>query len=293
VIPEEQMRGRGRGGVGRTLLLWALAAIAILPFVEVVWLGRKPRQSVDRAFGVLSRRLPEHEARRKIEVDPRPLRAAAINSGIVGAVCSVACVVFCSMAGYAFAKKRFQGRALLFDLVLAWMALPPVLLMMPVFRISVFAGLYDTLLAVILPSCVSGFGIFYMRYAISSVPDSLIDAGRVDGLSELGVVFRLVIPSIWRSVVTLGALHFLTVWGAFTLPHAVVSSHDTYTVAVLLGRLVHDFQGLMWNDIMIVVGAALMPVFVVYVLFNRWLTRGITAIGDRRMRGEQNVRSTA
>jgi ABC-type glycerol-3-phosphate transport system permease component len=273
---------RRRGGAGRTLLLWLLAVFALLPFVEVIWLGHKPRRSVNKSFRALSRKLPEHEARRKIAVDPRPLRVAAVNSAVAGVVCTAVCVVVSSMAGYAFAKKRFRGRALLFDLVLAWMALPPALLMMPVFRMSVVAGVYDTLLAVILPFCVTAFGIFYMRYAVSGVPDSLIDAGRVDGLSEAGVVFRVVLPSIRPSVVTLAALQFLAVWGAFTLPHAVVASHEQYTVAILLGRLVHDFHGLMWNDLMVVVAASLIPVVVVFVLFNRRIMQGLAAIGDER-----------
>ena len=168
-------------------LVWLYVLAALLPFAQMIWTAQKPRDRVDRSYEYLRLlHVPEREVAQKVAIDARPLRVAAINSTIVSSACAVLSVVFCSMAGYAFAKKRFRGRTVLFDLVLAWMALPTAILMMPLFRLTVVLGIYDTLLALILPFCVTGFGIFYMRYAISSVPDCLIDSARVDGLSELG-----------------------------------------------------------------------------------------------------------
>jgi ABC-type glycerol-3-phosphate transport system permease component len=263
-------------------LVWVYVLAALLPFAQMIWTAQKPRERVDDSYYYLSIRMPEHEVAKKIEIDPRPLRIAAINSTIVSSACAVLGVVFCSMAGYAFAKKRFRGRTVLFDLVLAWMALPTAILMMPLFRLTVGLGIYDTLLALILPFCVTGFGIFYMRYAITSVPDSLIDSARVDGLSEFGALFRVVLPSIWRSVLILGVIQFITSWNLFVLPHAVVASHENYTVSILLGRIMSDFQGLMWSDIMKVVIAALVPIGLIYVVLSRWVIRGYTSVGDER-----------
>lgn len=270
------------GGKWCVVLVWLIALVMLLPFVQTVWLAQKHRRSIDRGYHHLAKHLPEHEVRRKIRVDPRPLRVALINSIIVSAACSFLSVVIASMAGYAFAKKRFRGKALLFDLVLAAMALPAAILMVPLFRLTVAMHIYDTMAGLILPFAVTGFGIFYMRYAISAVPDDLVHCARLDGLSEVGTLFRIVLPAIWPSVGTLAVLQFIASWNSFVLPHAIIASPENYTIGILLGRLMHDFRGLMWNDIMIVVIAGLVPVLVIFLVFNRWVLRGATAIGDDR-----------
>jgi ABC-type glycerol-3-phosphate transport system permease component len=251
---------------------------------QMVWTASKPRSRVDAAYYYLleHKSLPEAEVRRKIEIDPRPLRRALTNSLVVSVTCAVTGVVISTLAGYAFAKRRFLGRAALFDLVLASMAVPAVVLMMPVFRLTVQTGIYDTLAALILPFCVTGFGILFMRYTLSAVPDSLVESARLDGLSEVGALFRVVLPSVWPSVLTLGVLQFLSTWNAFVLPDAVLATPDRYTVSVLLGRMMSEFRGLMWNDIMVVVIAGVVPVLAAFLLFRRPVLRGLRAMGEER-----------
>lgn len=278
----QETSGRRRCGGWRAVLAWFLALVVLLPFAQAVYTAQKSRERADTAYGYLSQRLPGPELRQKFEIDPRPLRLAARNSVVVSVAATAVGVVVSALAGYAFAKKQFAAKAALFDLVLASMALPPAILMMPLFRLSVSLGLYDTLLGVMLPACVTGFGIFYMRHVISAVPDSLVEAARLDGLSELGALFRVVIPSVWPSVGTLAVLQFIGNWNSFVIPHAVVTSARNYTVAILLGRIMSDYRGLMWNDIMVVVVAAIVPVAVMFVVFNRWVLRGLVAIGEER-----------
>lgn len=270
------------GGKWLVILAWLLAAVMLLPFVQTVWLAQKSRESIDRGYHHLAQLMPEHEVRRKTSVDPRPLRLALVNSVVVSSTCSLLAVVIASMAGYAFAKKRFRGKTLLFDLVLTTMAVPAAILMVPLFQLTIALRIYDTMAGLILPFAVTGFGIFYMRYAISSVPDDVIDSARLDGLSEFGALFRVVLPAIWPSVVTLAALQFIASWNSFVLPHAVIASPKNYTIGILVGRLISDFRELMWNDIMIVVIAAIVPVLFIFLIFHRWLLRGVTAIGDVR-----------
>jgi ABC-type glycerol-3-phosphate transport system permease component len=280
-VPEKR-----NGGRRLAILAWLLAAIMLLPFFQVVWLAQKSRESVDRGYHHLATLLPEREARRKIRVDARPLRLAAVNSIVVSSVSSVLAVVIASMAGYAFAKKRFPGKTLFFDLVLTAMAVPAAILMVPLFRLTIALRIYDTMAGLILPFAVTGFGIFFMRYAISAVPDNVIHSARLDGLSEFGALFRVVLPAIWPSVVTLALLQFIASWNSFVLPHAVIASPENYTIGILLGRLISDFRGLMWNDIMIVVIAALVPILLIFLVFHRWILRGATAIGDVRSSGQ-------
>ncbi len=274
----------GKRGTWRSILVWLFALIALVPFVQMFYVAQKPRHLVDDAYYHLSqaRQLPESEVRRKIEVDARPLRRAAVNSIAVSTVCSLLCVPTCLMAGYAFARRRFRGKGFLFTLVLLSLAVPPAILMMPIFRLAVGLRIYDTLLALILPFSVSGMGIVYMRWAISSVPESVLDAARLDGLSEAGILFRIVVPAIWPSVGTLAVLQFIVSWNAFVLPDVLVQSQENYTVAVLLGRLMTEFRNLMWNDVMVVVTAGVLPMLVLFAVFHRWVLAGLTAIGDER-----------
>ena len=272
------------GGKWLVVLACVLAAVMLLPFIQTVWLSQKSRRSIDRGYHHLAQLMPEQEVSRKISIDPRPLRVALTNSIVVSTTCALLAVVIASMAGYAFAKKQFRGKTLLFDLVLTSMAVPAVILMAPLYRLTVALRIYDTMAGLILPFAVTGFGIFYMRYAISSVSDDVIDSARLDGLSELGALFRVVLPSIWPSVVTLAVLQFIANWNSFVLPHAVIASPRNYTIGILLGRLMGDYGGLMWNDIMIVVIAAIVPILLIFLAFHRWLLRGATAVGDVRAR---------
>ena len=277
---------RPAGNKWFVVLAWVLAAVMLVPFIQTLWLAQKSRRSIDRGYHHLAQLLPEQEVSRKISVDARPLRLAVANSIVVSSACSLLAVIIASMAGYAFAKKRFRGKTFLFDLVLTSMAVPAAILMVPLFRLTIALRIYDTMAALILPFAVTGFGIFYMRYAISSVPDDVIDSARLDGLSEFGALFRVVLPAIWPSVVTLAVLQFIASWNSFVLPHAVIASPKNYTIGILVGRLMSDYGGLMWNDIMIVVIAAILPVLLIFIVFHRWLLRGATAIGDVRSSGE-------
>ena len=269
-----------------SVLIWLLALITVLPLALMAWTASKPRDRVDESYRYLAQHLPESEVLRKFEIPERPLQTALLNSTVVSLISAILCVTLASLAGYAFAKRRFPGRNFLFDLVIVSMSVPAVILMMPLFRLTVALRIYDTLLALILPFAVTGFGILYMRSVISSVPDSVIESGRLDGLTEFGVLFRLVIPQVWPSVITLAVLNFITSWGSFVLPHALIASPEHYTASILLGRLMFDYGGLMWNDIMIVVIAAILPVLLIYAAFSRSVLKGLTFIGEERLDDE-------
>lgn len=259
---------KARVDIKSTALIWLFAGIAILPFVHTAWLSMRTRGEVDASYSYLERRMSDPEIERKIMIPPRPLRVALINSTIVSTICAITSVLLGAMAGYAFAKKKFPFKRLLFYLVVVTMAMPPVILMTPLFRMAVSLQLYDTLAILILPFSVTGFSIFYMRTVIATVPESMVDSARMDGLGDFGLVFRVIMPAVWPSVVVLGVLSFLMSWNMFVLPHALIGSSENYTISILLGRLMHDFVGLMWNDIMIVVIAAAVPALLLFLAFS-------------------------
>ena len=269
---------RKHAGLFQSGVIWFLALVALLPFVQIVWIAQKPRSHVDASWYYLSQKMPAREVEQKIEIDARPLRVALRNSVIVSTTCALLGICLSLFAGYAFAKKSFPGKGFLFDLVVVSMALPPAMLMMPLFRISIMLRLYDTFAALILPAAVTGFGIFYMRLILSSVPDSIIHSARLDGLSETKLLLRIVVPMIWPAILTLGVMQFIITWNSFIIPHTLIASPSNYTASVLLGRLLSDYRGLMWNDIMIVVAAAIVPVAIIFAACNRVLIRNLADV---------------
>ena len=202
-----------------------------------------------------------------------------LNSAVVATVVTAGNLVFCSMLGYALAKLRFGGRNLLFLLVMATLMVPGMVTFVPLFVLVTNLGLQNSYPGLILPFLVSPFGVFLMRQFFQSLPDDLIDAGRVDGASELGIFARIMLPLTRPALATLGILTFLGSWNNFLWPLVVAQTEDKYTLPVALalyatGQNAQRYGLLMAGAVVVVV-----PVLVVFVIFQRHVTKGIAMTG--------------
>lgn len=185
-------------------------------------------------------------------------------------------VLFDSMAGYAFACKEFTGRGLLFWFVLGTMMVPGQILIVPLFLLMRTMGLVDTLTAVILPGLSSPFGIFMMRQFMRNLPRDLLDAARIDGCSELGIFWRIVVPLSAPAMATLSIFVFMSTWNAFMWPLVVLFNSDRYTLAVGLATL----QGKHTIDYgLLMAGASVtaLPMIIAFLLMSRYVVRGLSA----------------
>jgi multiple sugar transport system permease protein len=203
------------------------------------------------------------------------------NSVIIATVTTAGILLTSLMAGYAFAKYRFHGRNLLFSVLIATMFLPPIVTLIPLYRIVGSLGLNATLAGVILPNLANAFGIFLMRQFIAGVPDDLIDAARMDGASEMRILFSIVAPTVTPAIAALALFAFVYHWNSYLWPLTVLQGNgDQYPIVISLSRLLSYNRGAM-NTNLVMAGAtlAVLPPLVLFVFLQRFFVDSIVGSG--------------
>ena len=186
-------------------------------------------------------------------------------------------LLFCSMAGYAFALMEFRFKNALFTLVMATMLLPSFMNMIPTFLIMDALGWIDQHRALYIPGAASAFGIFLMRqFAAASVPKDLIEAARLDGCGEFGIYWRIVLPLMKPALGTLGLVSFIASWNNFIGPLVVMRNADNYTLPLAL-RSLQSPVNTEWGALMTGSAIATLPLLVLFVLCSRQLIAGLTS----------------
>ncbi len=203
------------------------------------------------------------------------------NSAIIATTATLGILVTSLMAGYAFAKYRFRGRDLLFAAMISTMFLPPIVTLIPLYRMVFYLHLNASLAGVIVPNLANAFGIFLMRQFIAGVPDDLIDAARVDGASELRIVFTIVAPSVAPAIAALALFAFVYHWNTYLWPLTVLQGNTAdYPIVLSLGRLLSYNRGAM-NTNLVMAGAtlAVLPPLVLFVFLQRFFVDSIVSAG--------------
>ncbi len=186
-------------------------------------------------------------------------------------------LLFCSMGGYAFAMFEFRFKKVLFLLVMGTMLLPSFLGMIPTFMIMDAFGWIDQPRALYIPGAASAFGIFLMRqFVSSSIPRELIEAARMDGCSELGIYWRIVLPLLKPALGTLGLITFIASWNNFIGPLIVMRSPEMYTLPLAL-RSMQSPVNTEWGAVMAGSAIATLPLLVLFAISSRRLIDGLTA----------------
>ncbi|MEY3251225.1 MAG: hypothetical protein RL227_198 [Pseudomonadota bacterium] len=186
-------------------------------------------------------------------------------------------LLFCSMAGYAFALMEFRFKKALFVLVMTTMLLPSFMNMIPSFLIMDWLGWIDTHRALYIPGAASAFGIFLMRqFALTAVPKELIEAARMDGCGEMGIYWRIVLPLLRPALGTLGLITFIASWNNFIGPLIVMRSADNYTLPLAL-RSLQTTMNTEWGALMTGSAIATIPLLLLFAVSSRQLIAGLTA----------------
>jgi multiple sugar transport system permease protein len=186
-------------------------------------------------------------------------------------------LLFCSMGGYAFALFEFRFKGALFSFVLGTMLLPSFMNMIPTFMLMDALGWIDQPRALYLPGAASAFGIFLMRQFIASaVPRDLVEAARMDGCSELGIYWRIVLPLLKPALGTLGLIAFIASWNNFIGPLVVMRSPDMYTLPLAL-RSLQSPVDTEWGALMAGSAIATLPLLLLFAVSSRQLIAGLTA----------------
>jgi multiple sugar transport system permease protein len=201
-----------------------------------------------------------------------------VNSTIVAVSAVVGNILFCSLAGYAFARIRFFGRWLLFAVMLATIMVPFQVVMIPTLLIVRDLGLSDTIGALIVPNLITPIGIFMLRQFFLTLPVELEEAARMDGASRLGVLFKVVLPNAKPVLATLSVITFLWSWNDFLWPLIAISSPDQMTLQLGLA----SFQGAhqtKWPILMAGTLLSQIPMIAVFLAAQRYFVRSLAYAG--------------
>jgi len=201
------------------------------------------------------------------------------NSSVIALAVTVGNLVFCPMLGYALAKLQWRGKRVIMGLVLATLMVPGGITLIPNFILMSSLGLVNSYPGLILPFLAGPFGVFLMRQFMFGVPNELLEAARMDGANEFRVYWAIVVPIAMPVLATLGILTFLGSWNSFIYPLVMATEPQMYTLPVALatfatGQYQADHGMLMAGSVVLVV-----PVLIVFVVFQRWITEGIATTG--------------
>lgn len=209
-----------------------------------------------------------------------PLVQFYANSLITVTAVTLGYLFFSSLAGYVFAKGRFPFRGPLFLLFLMTLFIPFPMQMIPLYLLIKDLGLSNSLAGLVVPFLVGGFGIFFMRQAMQSIPDDLVDAARLDGAREFRIYRTIMLPLCGPALVTLAVISVLWRWNDVLWPLLVNSNRNLYTVTQGLAIAGRD-QGIFTGVAMATAAMAILPVLIAYIIFQRWIIRGIATTGTR------------
>jgi len=203
------------------------------------------------------------------------------NSFAVAVVVTAGNIVFCVMVAYVLARRRNLASRLMFVSVVVVMMIPVHIVIIPLYKLCIEAGIYDTYWALILPWLVNPIGIFLARQYIETLPPSMEEAARIDGASEFRILFTIVMPLCRPALAVLGVLVFITNWNSFLFPFILTSSESLRTLPVALA-LLQGHQAIDWQHLMAGSVVAVLPILVVFLLMQKQIVSGITAGGIKQ-----------
>lgn len=265
----------------RWLVVILVGGGALSVFFPLFWMAATSFKTMPEIQRVPLRILPDHwtNLANYREVFARqPFGRFLLNSALIASVSATSSLVVSSLAGYGFAKFRFPGRDVLFFAIIGILMVPFQSVVVPLYLWVSRLGFLDSYLGLLAPDLVSVFGVFLMRQAIEVVPTDYVDAARIDGSSELGIFWRVILPSVKPALATLVILKFMFTWNELFWPLVVVNS--TAMKVVTMGLV--SFQNIYFVEYNLLTAAALvsiLPIVAIFLFFQKWVVQGVVMSG--------------
>ena len=256
--------------VGTYALLSAIALVMLLP---LLWLVSTAFKSPDEnIFAFPPQFIPAAPTLGNFVTvwQQNPFGRYFVNSTIVAVLTVGLNLLFCSLAAYPLARLRFLGREVLFAIIVATILIPFQIVMIPLYVLAVQLGLRNSYLGLIFPFIASAFGIFLMRQAFLGVPKELEEAARIDGCSELGIWWNVMISSTRPALVTLAIFVFIGAWSDFLWPLILLDRPEYYTLPLGVAKLAGSFS-LDWRLIAAGSVISILPVLIFFVAMQRYI----------------------
>lgn len=260
------------------LLLGIIALVMLLPLVWLVSTAFKsPAEDI---FQFPPQFLPAQPTIANfIEVwQTNPFGRYLFNSTLVALLTVGLNLLFCSLAAYPLARLDFRGRNALFTLIVSTILIPFQIVMIPLYILTVQLGLRNSYLGLIFPAIASAFGIFLLRQAFQGVPKELEEAARMDGCSELGIWWFVMLPSIRPALVTLAIFVFIGAWSDFLWPLIILDQPEYYTLPLGVAKLAGAFS-LDWRLIAAGSVISIAPILLFFLVMQRYIVPTETGSG--------------
>ncbi len=203
-----------------------------------------------------------------------------LNSAIVAIATTASGLFFCSLIGYTLTRMRFPGRQLIFILILSTLMVPTEMLVIPWFVMSSDYGWVNTFWGIAFPGLMPAFGVFLMRQFFQTLPQDVFDAARMDGMSEFGLFWFIGMPLVRPALAALGIFAFIGNWNAFLWPLIIAKSNSMRTIPVGVA-LFSGEAGTAWNLIMAASALAIIPVLIVFFVFQKQIIEGFALTGSK------------
>jgi len=261
----------------RYILLFIGVIVFGYPFLWMITASLKPEMEIGSLSLWSSNFLFDNY---RFVLDTIPITRAFLNSMIVSLSVTVSVLVFGSMVGFALSKMRFIGRELLFLIILFTMMIPFQITLIPQYILMVWLGWTDSYLGLIAPSLMTAFSVLLFRQFFLSIPQSLIDAARVDGCTNLRILFRIVWPLSRPVIVTVGIITFMTIWNDVLWPIIVIRERTLMTMPQIVTLFVTGGEAEARLGPMLASATLLaLPVIVAYSFFQRYFIESMATSG--------------
>lgn len=259
----------------------ALGILALLMLFPLIWLVSTSLKSpTENIFQFPPQLIPTQPTFQNFVTvwQTNPFGRYLFNSTLIAVLSVGLNLLFCSLAAYPLARLDFRGRDLMFAGIVSTIMIPFQIVMIPLYILTVQLGLRNTYLGIILPSIASAFGIFLLRQAFQGVPKELEEAARMDGCSELGLWWFVMLPAIRPALVTLAIFVFIGSWSDFLWPLIIIQDQELYTLPVGVAMLAGTFS-LDWRLIAAGSVLSIAPVLLFFLLLQQYIVPTDTASG--------------
>ncbi|BAY45323.1 binding-protein-dependent transport systems inner membrane component [Scytonema sp. HK-05] len=258
-----------------------LGAVALVTLFPLFWLiSTALKSSTENIFQFPPQLLPSQPTIENfVNVwQTNPFGQYLFNSTFVAVLTVCLNLIFCALAAYPLARLSFPGRDWIFIAIVSTIMIPFQIVMIPLYILTVQLGLRNTYLGMIFPSLASAFGIFLLRQAFMSVPKEMEEAARMDGCSELGIWWFVMLPAIGPALVTLAIFVFIGSWSDFLWPLIVIQDENLYTLPLGVAKLAGTFS-LNWRLVAAGSVISIAPVLLLFLFVQRYIVPTETGSG--------------
>lgn len=273
-----RLRARRLRGVGMHLVLAALSAVALLP---VVWAAvssfKPPTELYDLALVPRDPTLDNY----RTALDAFPLGRLLLDSTVIAGAVAVGQVLLALLAAYGVTRYEFRGRGVLFAVMVGTILVPQQTLILPNYLLVARLGWLDSYLGLIVPQiATAAAGVFLLRQHLRGFPRSLLDAAELDGATDWQVLWRVVVPNLWPSLVALLIILFIQTWNEYLWPLLITTGVDRTTIQVGL-RVFQTEEGNAWGPLMAAASMSSVPLLVAYTVAQRRIIDAFLRAGIR------------